>query len=237
MESPMTSHLTLSDLERSNSRSLRFQSFVSCKGAELGHMLLLNNNMKAYMVWLHLKLSDLERSMSRSSKFWKLMSSKGAELLIGHMLLLNINMKLYMGSQIELSHLTLSDLERSISRSHRFQRLISRKAAQLGHMILLNTNRKSYMGSLKPSSHLTLSDLERSKLMCRMWSNIDTYTVRHCVRVNPEFNWFGLQQFLFFYTSLPKIANVIPTAAVKQSATVHGPLVCNCEMYILFLKN
>ncbi len=33
------SHLTLSDLERSNSRSLRFQSCVSYKGAELGHML------------------------------------------------------------------------------------------------------------------------------------------------------------------------------------------------------
>ncbi len=34
MESPMTlSHMTLSDLERSNSRSLRFRSLISCKGA------------------------------------------------------------------------------------------------------------------------------------------------------------------------------------------------------------
>ncbi len=42
MASPMTSlHLILSDLERSNSRSLRFRSLISCKGAELGHMLLL----------------------------------------------------------------------------------------------------------------------------------------------------------------------------------------------------
>ncbi len=42
----------------SKSRSLRFRSFVSCKGAELGHMLLLNINRKAYMwsllVWLYL---------------------------------------------------------------------------------------------------------------------------------------------------------------------------------------
>ena len=37
MDGPMTpSHLTLSDVERSKSRSLRFRSFVSCKGAELG---------------------------------------------------------------------------------------------------------------------------------------------------------------------------------------------------------
>ena len=49
MVSPMTSHLTLSDLERSNSKSLGFQSLISCKGAELGHMLLLNINRKAYM--------------------------------------------------------------------------------------------------------------------------------------------------------------------------------------------
>ncbi len=50
MESPMTpSHLTLSDLERSKPRSLRFQRFVSCKGAELGNMLLLNINGKAYI--------------------------------------------------------------------------------------------------------------------------------------------------------------------------------------------
>ncbi len=43
----------------------------------------------------------------------------------------NINRKPYMGSPMTLSHLALRDLERSISRSHRFQRLISRKAAEL----------------------------------------------------------------------------------------------------------
>ncbi len=72
---PVQSHLTLSNLERSNSRSLRFRSLihVSCKGAELGHMLLLNINSKAYkespMTLSHLTLSDLERSKSRSLKF------------------------------------------------------------------------------------------------------------------------------------------------------------------------
>ena len=42
MESSITpSQLTLSDFERSKSGSLRFGNFVSCKGAELGHMILL----------------------------------------------------------------------------------------------------------------------------------------------------------------------------------------------------
>ncbi len=96
------------------------------------------------------------------------------------------------------------DLERSISRSHGFQRLMSRKAVELGHILLLNTNRKSYIGSPKPSSHLTLSDLERSKLRCRIWSKLDTCIVRYCVRVNPDFNWFSLQQWVFD-TSLQKL--------------------------------
>ncbi len=50
MESPITlSHLTLGDLERSKSKSLRFQSLISCKGAELGRMLPLNINRKAFI--------------------------------------------------------------------------------------------------------------------------------------------------------------------------------------------
>ncbi len=50
MGTPMTlSHLTLSDLERSNARSLRFCSLIACKQAELGHKLLLNINRKTYM--------------------------------------------------------------------------------------------------------------------------------------------------------------------------------------------
>ena len=59
------------------------------------------------------------------------------------MLLLNINWKPYIGSPMILSHLTLSDPERSISKSLRYQRLISHKTAELGHLLLLNTNRKS----------------------------------------------------------------------------------------------
>ena len=41
-----------------------------------------------------------------------------------------------------------------------------------------------------------------------------------------EFIWFSLQQWVFD-TSLQKIANAIPTAAVKQSPKVYGPLVLN----------
>ncbi len=86
-----------------------------------------------------------------------------------------------MCSPMTISHMTLSDLERSKSRSLRFQRLISHKSAE-GHTLLLSTNKKSYMGSPKPPSHLTLSDLERSKLRCLIWSKIDTCIVRYCVR-------------------------------------------------------
>ena len=67
-----------------------------------------------------------------------------------------------MGSPTKLSHMTLSDLERSNSRSLKFWSLISRKGAELGHMLLLNFNRKACILSPKTLSHLTLSDLERS---------------------------------------------------------------------------
>ncbi len=40
-----------------------------------------------------------------------------------------------------------SDLERSVLRSLRFERLISRKGDGLSHVLVLNTNRKSHMGS------------------------------------------------------------------------------------------
>ena len=143
--------------------------------------------MGSPLVWLHLTLSDLERSMPRSLRFWKLISLKGAAWVRPYMLLLSINRKPYMGgggSPMTLSHLTLKG---QLSRSHRLQRLISCKAAELGHMLLLNTNRKSCMGSTKSSWHLTLSDLERSKLRCWIWSKIDTCIVRYCVIVNPRF--------------------------------------------------
>ncbi len=50
-------------------------------------------------------------------------------------------------------------LERSMSRSLRFPRLISRKGDEVGHVVLLNTNRKSYIESPIAPSYLTLSDL------------------------------------------------------------------------------
>ncbi len=116
MENPTTpSPSTLTDLERSKSRSLRFRSLISCKGREFGHMLLLNINRKAYMdspmTLSDLTASDLERSISKSLRFQRLISRKATEL--GHMLLLNINRKSYMGSPIPPSHLTLIDLDRS----------------------------------------------------------------------------------------------------------------------------
>ncbi len=46
-----TIDLTLRDIERSHSRSLRFESLISRKGTRLGHILLLNIifNRKEYM--------------------------------------------------------------------------------------------------------------------------------------------------------------------------------------------
>ncbi len=52
-------------------------------------------------------------------------SHKVAEL--GHILLLNINRRPHMGNPMTPSHFTLSDLERSNSRSHRFKILVSHK--------------------------------------------------------------------------------------------------------------
>ena len=48
--------------------------------------------------------------------------------------------------------LTLSDFERSKSRSPRFRDLISLKGAQTGHMLLTIT-RKPYMGNPMTHSH------------------------------------------------------------------------------------
>ncbi len=112
----------VNDLERSKSKSLGFQSLISCKGAELGPMILSNINRKPCMVSPMtsslLTLSDLERSKSRSLGFQSLISRKEAEL--GPMLLfLTINRKPYMVSPMTSSLWTLSDLESSKSRSLR----------------------------------------------------------------------------------------------------------------------
>ncbi len=137
---------------------------ISCKGAELGRMLLLNINSKAYMgsqmTLSHLTLSDPESSNSWSLTFQCLISCKGAEL--GHMLLLNINGKACKESPMTSSHLTLSDLQRSNSRSLTFWSLLYHKGVELGHMLVLNINRRAHKES-PMTSHLTLNDLQRSK--------------------------------------------------------------------------
>ncbi len=54
IETQMTPpHLALRDLESSKSRSLRFESLTSRKGADLGHMLLLkiNLNINRKQIW------------------------------------------------------------------------------------------------------------------------------------------------------------------------------------------
>ncbi len=63
-------------------------------------------------------LERLERSKSRSFTFQSLISRKG--FVLGPMLVLTINRKPYMASQMALSNLTLTNLERSKSRSLRF---------------------------------------------------------------------------------------------------------------------
>ena len=127
----------VNDLERSKSKSLGFQSLISCKGAELGPMILSNINRKPCMVSPMtsslLTLSDLERSKSRSLGFQSLISREEAEL--GPLLLLTINRKPYMASPMTPSILTLSYLGRSKSRN-------------------------PYMGSQMTPPYLTLSDLE-----------------------------------------------------------------------------
>ena len=84
MASPWTSSLlTLSDLERSKSRSLGFKCLISRKGGDLGPMLLLTINRKPYMAspmtLSVLIVSDLERLKSRSLGFHCLISRKVAE--------------------------------------------------------------------------------------------------------------------------------------------------------------
>ena len=81
-----------SDLERSKSMSFGFQTLLSHKEAELGAMLLLAINRKAYMASPMtsslLTLSESERSKSRSLGFQSLAARKCAKLgpyvTIGH---------------------------------------------------------------------------------------------------------------------------------------------------------
>ncbi len=72
-ESNDTIPFNLERLERSKSRSVRFQSLISGKGAWLGPMLVLTINRKPYiaspMALSNLTLTYLERSKSRSLRF------------------------------------------------------------------------------------------------------------------------------------------------------------------------
>ncbi len=63
MEIPLTlSQVTLSNIERSKLRSLRFPSIICRKGAELAHMLLINRKacMSSLLVRLQLTLVTLK---------------------------------------------------------------------------------------------------------------------------------------------------------------------------------
>ena len=66
-------HLPLSDLEGQNQVHSAFEALMSCKGAELGHMLLLNINTKPYMgsplMQLHLTLVTFKGLCRRDSDF------------------------------------------------------------------------------------------------------------------------------------------------------------------------
>ena len=62
------------------------------------------------------------------------------------------------GESIDAITFDFSFLERSLSRSLRFRRLIFHKGTELGYVLLLNTNRKSHMGSPTAPLHLTLGD-------------------------------------------------------------------------------
>ena len=68
------------------------------------------------------------------------------------MLPLTINRKYYLASLITSSLWTLGDLERSKSKSLRFQSLLSRKGAELDPMLLLTINKKPYMASIMTPS-------------------------------------------------------------------------------------
>ncbi len=97
----MESLQTPSHLNLSKSRLLRFRSLISCKGAELGHMLPLDTTGKPYIespMTSYMTLSGFERAKS---------------------------------------HLTFSDLERSKSRSLRFQSIIFRKEQSWGPYVTI----------------------------------------------------------------------------------------------------
>ncbi len=114
MGSPMAlSNLTLSDLERSKSRSPNFWNLISRTSDSFTPPPLprkIKPNYQTNCLWGE-ELIMLNSNIGPN--IGDIISRKGA--YFGRMLLLNINRKPYMGSPITLSNLTLSDLERSKS--------------------------------------------------------------------------------------------------------------------------
>ena len=155
MSSTAPSHLTLSDFERSMSRSLRFWKPRSRNGPKIGHMLLLKRNGKSFtgspLMWLHLTLVTLKGQCqghifghrSRS----QILKASGSRVRPCVTIKTPLNRKSHTGSPMTLSHLTLSDLVRWKSRSLRLRNLICRKRAQKGYMVLVDLNRTPYIRS------------------------------------------------------------------------------------------
>ncbi len=145
MESDCTIRFDLRCLERSNSRSPRFESAISRKGTNMGNKLLWNTNRKPYTSMRSptappdLTLSYFERSNSRSERLTYLqdiqISLPRERPELGHMLVLNANRKINMVSPMASSDLTLRDLERSRSRRLRFWRHVSHMGAALGRLL------------------------------------------------------------------------------------------------------
>ncbi len=133
--------LDFSDLERSMPRSLRFQRL---KGAELGHVLVLNTDMKSHREPNSTITFDCEQPWKVKVKgqiFEGLLHVCRKWAKIGPMLLVNLTMKAYMFSTIVCFIFDLSDLAMSLKILNAYISWI----AELSHMLLLKTKRKSYM--------------------------------------------------------------------------------------------
>ncbi len=91
-----------------------------------------------------------------------------------------------MGSLFVRLHWTLSDLERTMSRSLRILKLIYREGAELEHMLTLKNNRKAYMWRTLVRIHLILETL---KGQCRGHSDSEgLYLVKELIELGHVLN-------------------------------------------------
>ena len=130
----------------------------------------------------------------------------------------NINRKPYMGSPMAPSHLTLSDIESSKSRSLRFWSLISCTGDELGHTLLLTPGHTALYGLITAKP--------RQKFVSREADDI----VRIDVEFKTSYSWFldvaGREEIFFgmvsdtvksfemlktFYRVRPRTAHVLKT--------------------------